>query len=70
MAGTVGVVALAVGWIAKQVERKVEVAELVGMVAKDPNEPSMRVNAEIAAVVRTLPKMDQFASVVAAAAAV
>ena len=70
MAGTVAAVALAAGRIAKQVERKVEVTVLVGMVVKDPNEPSVRLSAEVAAAARTLPKMDQFASVVAATAAV
>ena len=70
MAGKVEVVALAAERIAKRVEQRVEVEVLVGIVEKDPNEPSVRLSAEVAAAAQTLPKMDQFASVVVASAAV
>ncbi len=70
MAGTVEVVASAAERIAKQVERRVEVKVLVGIVVTDPNEPSVRLNAEVAAAAQTLPKMDQFAPVVSVTAAV
>ena len=70
MAGTVVAVASTDARIAKPVEQTFEVEAPVGIVAKDLHEPSVRLNVELAAVARTSPKMDQFASVVAVTAAV
>ncbi len=69
MAGMVEVVASTVGQIARLVEQMVEVKALAGIVVKDQIEPSVRLSAELATAERTLPKMDQFASVAAAVVA-
>ena len=69
MAGTVAAVASAAERTARLVEQMVGV-EAPARIVKDPIEPSVRLSVELAAVARTLPKMDQFASVVAATAAV
>ncbi len=70
MAGMVAAVASAAERTARLVEEMVGVGALVEIVVTDPIEPSVRLNVELAAVARTLPKMDQFASVVAVSAAV
>ena len=70
MAGTVVAVASTDARIEKPFEQTVDVEALVGIVGKDLHEPSVRLNVELAAVARTLPKMDKFASVVAVTAAV
>ena len=70
MAGMEAAVASTAERIARPVEQMVEVKGLAGIVVKDQIELSVRLNVELAADERTSPKMDQFASVVAASAAV
>ena len=70
MAGMVVAVASTVEQIVMLVEQMVEVEAPAGIVVMDPIEPSVRLHVELAAAERTLPKMDQFASVAAASAAV
>ena len=71
MAGKVAVVASTAEQIVRLVVGMVAAGVLARIVERDQIEPlKERLDAEIAALVRTLPRMDQFASVVAAAAAV
>ena len=69
-AGMVAAVASTVGQIVTLVEQTVATKVSAEIVVKDLIEPSARLSVEVAAAARTLPKMDQSASVVAASAAV